>query len=194
LQNKFKERENIPAREIISLAQSTFEQEFYKLARTFPNKHSSFMLGVYDYEDSQAVLLGYESPSFQSIEMKGVNAIGATREIQELYKRKFDEFVKERFSRGGVSDNPLEWLNFIQIVLNSAVVESELDPHIGGPVQTAIIDGIGFHWVGHNIRKPNGKWISTERRNGNWHEVEVNSKKEIARTEKDPTGFFKVSD
>jgi hypothetical protein len=195
LQSILEEKQTISAREIVSMTQTTFKQEFYQFARIFPNRHLSLMLGVYDYENSQVRLVGYESPYFQPMEMKGVNAIGGTPEIQELYKEKFEDFVKKRYSHGGgITDNPLEWLNFIQIVLNNAVIESKLDPRIGGLVQTAIIDRNGFNWVGHSVRKPIGKWISTEWKNGSWHMVEVDSQGEIARTVKEPEGFFKISD
>jgi len=194
LQSELKEKQTIVAREIFSIAHSTLKQKFRQLAHTFDYRYLSVMLGVYDYENSQAKLVGYESPSFQPVEMTGVTAIGSTSEIKRLYKRKLVRFVKERFSHGGgVGDSPLEWLNFIQIVLDNAVIELGLDPHVGGLVQTAIIERVGFNWVGHSARKPTGKWISTLRRREHWHKIEVDSQREIARTEKHPHGFFSIS-
>lgn len=188
------ERKKIPlAKEIAEIAELTFEQQFRKI--NSPNKHLSLMLGVYDHGGDKTLLLGFKSPNFQPVEMNGVNAIGGTPEIQELYKRKFDEFVEQHFhGGGGVSDNPMEWLNFMQIILGNTVIEMNIHPRIGGLVQTAIIDKNGFSWVGHGLRKPSGKWILTERADGSWRIVEADSKRIIARTERDPEQFFKISD
>jgi len=175
--------------EVITLAHSTFKHVSHgRVSRL------SFMLGVYDNEFNQARLIGYEAPDFQPEELRGIRAIGSSRDIQELYKQKFETFVKERFSHGGVSCHPLEWVNFIQIVLNNAVIELGVDRCIGGLVQTAIIESDGFQWVGHSVRELNGKWISTNRKNGFWRMVEVDSGKEFIRTEKFPSGFFMISE
>lgn len=192
LQESWEAKESVECPEVLENACSVFREEYVVCASQ--GEPLVFMLGVYDFSLDQPRLFGYQYPNFDVSEMKGVNAIGSSNHIRELYKQKYEEFVKWRFSHGGVSDNPIEWLNYVQIVLNNEVIELGLDPTVGGLVQTAIVDKGGFNWVAHSVRKVDGKWTETSRDHKNWRVIEVNSKKEIARTKRFQDGIFNISE
>ena len=169
----------------------------------FVHEHNStppliFLLGTYEHRTHNAFLFGLEnlgSHSFEAQELTGVKAIGSTLQIRELYRQKLEEFIEWRLSHGrGVSDNPLEWLNCLAIVLKRAVIESGIDPSVGGLVQTALIGRNGFSWVGQ-VKYELGKgWTeSTVRTKDGWRLVDE-AGREKAETRRLPWTIFDVAE
>ncbi len=135
------------------------------------------LIGIYDLDDAKLYrLLDNSSPPFKAVEIEGLYAIGSNPYIQGKFTQEYEIFFQERLSKGGgVNDNPLEFLNFINIVLDKSIISSGIAPYVGGIIQTAMITRNGFSWIEKAVIKPDfNNIIRTIRRDNKWYQIDKN--------------------
>lgn len=190
LQRNFPPTSLVKAKTLTEEVQSEFAKARWEIALDLVA-----LLGVYDPEVNRLILYGLDScssPPFYPHELSGVHAIGSSKHVGELYKKKLDEFVWG----GGrvVSDDPFEWLNFMAIVLRKTI-ELEIASDIGGLVQTAIVDYKGFRWVSQAKWSPGKGTIEfTQRKNGGWQIVDKSGRVILRTMGINPWGIFKLAE
>ncbi len=139
------------------------------------------LIGIYDHHIDDAKLyrlLDNSSPHFKAFEIEGLYAIGSTPDIRYKFTQEYEAFFQKRLSQGGgVNDEPLEFSNFINIVLEKSIISTGIAPGVGGLVQTAIITRTGFSWIGKAVIKPDfNNIIRTIRRDNKWYKIDKNGR------------------
>lgn len=192
LHREFPHSSQVKLKTLTQCVQSEFAKAHLEI-----NRRSAALLGVYDPDVKRTALYGFDSssiPPFCPRELSGVQCIGTSVPVCQLYVKKLDEFVDSQMTTRGVADNPIEWLSFIAVVLRK-VIEQAIAPGVGGLVQTAIVDQTDFRWVTQVKWSPGkGTFQVTQRKNGEWQIVD-NRGSVVSRTVKlNPFGIYKLQE
>ena len=137
------------------------------------------LIGIYDLDDVKLYrLLDNSSPPFKAFEIEGLYAIGSTPDIRDKFTQEYEAFFQKRLSQGGgVNDEPLEFSNFINIVLEKSIISTGIALGVGGLVQTAMITRRGFSWIEKSkIETEFNNIIRTIRRDKKWYKLDKNGR------------------
>ena len=142
--------------------------------RNIEGARLKLLIGIYDTQQNAAKLFRLvddSTPPFKAEEIEGLHGIGRPQTV-DVFKHEFEKFFDSQLGGpgGGVSDNPMQWLNFITIAL-MRVIETEVDRGVGGLVQTAIVGRNGFSWGGHGVIRPDDSEIATQRMDSRWRQI-----------------------
>lgn len=168
------------SKEAIIEIEKLVRQKYIELTSNYTRESSTLQLliGIYDHHIDDAKLyrlVDNSSPPFKAFELEGLHAIGSTLDIRDIYIQEYEAFFHKRLSQGGVNFVPLEFLNFINIVLEELIISTGIAPGVGGLVQTAMITRSGFSWIGKAVIKTDlNEIIRTIRRDNKWYQIDKN--------------------
>lgn len=113
----------------------------------FPNPDDRrpvyYLIGLFHQTEGAAVIRTSSNSGFQPLFTRGICTIGRTgagREFEQRSKEAVDRALGPDQSK---SLQPEGWAPILAGVLNVDVIEAEVDPTVGGPVQIAVLDRQG---------------------------------------------------
>jgi hypothetical protein len=113
----------------------------------FPNPDDRrpvyYLIGLFHQTEGAAVIRTSSTTGFQPLFTRGISTIGRTgagREFEHRSRQAVDRALAPDQSK---SLRPEGWAPILAGVLHLDVIEKQVDPTVGGPVQIAVVDGEG---------------------------------------------------